>query len=417
VIIRAADPRRARLIQAHLSAGGVEAAALSGPAFLRPSPQAEEVVLLDCHGADPNVAAAALRAQATGPLAVIGWTDAPPDGQEFAALDGVAPADAHGVSLARYLRAAGRFGVARAAADLRCGAPAPAMSQEPGLRLLYVGAPDPSFLFLDRLCRTRGADLQAVLTSFAAFDALQDAPFDAAILNGLSDPASALTLCAALRRNAELQDLPIALAGPDREGFDSEAAGRGASLVLRRGHDVDLEWLAQHVRLARAHSAVRASLRVLRDAAREARTHLVHAGYFEADLAKQASAHHHANRPFSLIAFRLEGLPGLSPPDAARAFGEAASLALRLVRAEDLAGRIGEDTFAILLPNTDAQAADIASRRIAAVAECTAFAASPAGAGVQLIGAVSCLAPGEGGAGLLARTLDGLRPLQKRAQP
>jgi GGDEF domain-containing protein len=141
------------------------------------------------------------------------------------------------------------------------------------------------------------------------------------------------------------------------------------------------------------------------------------AGYFEADLARQASAHQHANRPFSVIAFRLEGLNGLSPPDAARAFGEAASLALRLVRAEDLAGRIGEDTFAILLPNTDALAADIASRRISAVAECTAFAASPAGAGVQLVSAIACLAPGEGGAGLLARTLDGLAPLQRRAQP
>jgi GGDEF domain-containing protein len=155
----------------------------------------------------------------------------------------------------------------------------------------------------------------------------------------------------------------------------------------------------------------------LRDAAREARTQLVHAGYFEADLARQASAHQHTNRPFSVIAFRLEGLNGLSPPDAARAFGEAASLALRLVRAEDLAGRIGEDTFAILLPNTDAHAADIASRRISAVAECTAFAASPAGAGVQLVSAIACLAPGEGGAGLLARTLDGLAPLQRRAQP
>jgi two-component system, cell cycle response regulator PopA len=416
-MIRAADPRRARLMQVHLSAGGVEAAALSGPAFLRPSPRAEEVVLLDCAALNVAEAAATLRAQATGPLALIGWSEEALSTTAGADLDGCAPADAHGVSLARYLRAAGRFGVARAAADLRRGAPAPMTGPEPELRLLYVGAPDPSFLFLDRLCRARGAELQAVLTSFAAFDALQDAPFDAAILNGLSDPASALTLCAALRRNAELQDLPIALAGPDREGFESEAAGRGASLVLRRAHDGDLEWLAQHVRLARDHSAVRASLRVLRDAAREARTQLVHAAYFEADLAKQATAHHHANRPFSLIAFRLEGLSGLSPPDAARAFGEAASLALRLVRAEDLAGRIGEDTFAISLPNTDAHAADIASRRIAAVAECTAFAASPAGACVQLIGAVSCLAPGEGGAGLLARTLDGLRPLQKRAQP
>lgn len=416
-MIRAADPRRARLIQAQLSTGGLEAAALSGPAFLRPSPQAEEVVLLDCAGIDVAGVVSALRDQATGPLALIGWSDEPLAAISESGLDGCAPAEAHGVSVARFLRAAGRFGVARAAADLRRGAPAPARGPEADLRLLYVGAPDPAFLFLDRMCRSRGADLSAVLTSFAAFDALQDAPCDAAILNGLSDPGSALSLCAALRRNSELQDLPIAIAGPAREGFDSEAAGRGASLVLRRAHDGDLEWLAQHVRLARAHAEVRASLRTLRDSAREARTHLVHAAFFENELAKQASAHHHANRPFSVIAFRLAGVVGLSPPGATRAFGEAASLALRLVRAEDLAGRIGEDVFAILLPNTDARAADIASRRISAVAECTAFAASPAGAGVHLISAVACLAPGEGGAGLLARTLEGLAPLQRRAQP
>ncbi|MFZ4069424.1 MAG: GGDEF domain-containing protein [Caulobacterales bacterium] len=416
-MIRAADPRRARLIQAQLCAGGMSATALSGAAFLRPSPQAEEVVLLDCVGHDVVGAADLLRSQATGPLAIIGWADVAAHIDAASALDGCAPADVHGVSLARYLRAAARFGVARAAADIRRGAPAPPAAPEEGLRLLYVGAPDPSFLYLDRMCRDRGAELCAVLTAFAAFDALHDSTFDAAILNGTSDPASALSLCAALRRNAELHDLPIALAGPARNGFESEAAGRGASLLLRRSHDSDLEWLAQHVRLARAHAQIRTSLRVLRDAAREARTQLVHAGYFEADLARQASAHQHANRPFSSIAFRLDGFAGLSPPDAARAFGEAASLALRLVRAEDLAGRIGEDTFAILLPNSDAHAADVASRRIAAVAECTAFAASPAGASVQLVSAIACLAPGEGGPGLLARTLDGLTPQQRRAQP
>jgi two-component system cell cycle response regulator PopA len=45
----------------------------------------------------------------------------------------------------------------------------------------------------------------------------------------------------------------------------------------------------------------------------------------------------------------------------------------RLVRAEDVAARLDQTTFAVAFPSSDDEAAEIAAERIAAVLECTAF--------------------------------------------
>ena len=58
------------------------------------------------------------------------------------------------------------------------------------------------FLALERVLAEQGGLVAAAFSSYAGFDHLHDEPFDAVVLNGAQDAQTAISLCAALRRNA-----------------------------------------------------------------------------------------------------------------------------------------------------------------------------------------------------------------------
>jgi len=92
-----------------------------------------------------------------------------------------------------------------------------------------------------------------------------------------------------------------------------------------------------------------------------------------------------------------------------RGFDEIASLAAQLMRECDSGAAIGGDFIAVAMPATRLSGAKRTALRIAAVAECTAFASGEGGAGPLVFeqSAVE-LQPGESGTGMLARALRAL---------
>ena len=232
------------------------------------------------------------------------------------------------------------------------------------------------------------------------------------VLNGAQDPQTAISLCAALRRNAGLYHLPtLVITAPGDAATAKAAIDRGASAVtpLNESSGPGLGWLFEAIRRERRRKTVEHDLRGLRDIMGDPRTGLFRRAPFEAHLARLAEDHHSSGRHFSLAILRVMPAHGARTPSEqawTRGFNEIASLAGRLARDADSGAAIGGDVIAIALPCANLLSGRRAAERVASVAECTAFASGENSSGPLVFEqSVVELQPGESGMGLLSRAL------------
>jgi two-component system cell cycle response regulator PopA len=432
IVVRAPDARSARDAQSLLAAARISAAAMPGP--WRPAPDGEDLAIFPALAGGSDVAAALARQTAQAeraPLArLVGLAGAEPPGLGLAEHDAFTSAvtlDAPPKLLAAQIEAAIRLAIAeeecarRAATAASIGAPAPQPIEPRKLKALYIGAPSAMFLALERVLAEQGGLVAAAFSSYAGFDHLHDEPFDAVVLNGAQDAAKAISLCAALRRNATLYHLPtMVVTAPGDDATAAAAIDRGASAVTEANAPCgpSLGWLFEAVRRERRRRRAEHDMRALRDLMGEPRTGLFQRAAFDAHLARLAADHHMSGRPMALAALRVlpaHGAREPSPDAWKRGFNEIASLAGRLMRDADSGAAIGGDIIAIALPAAALKSAKRTAERIAAVAECTAFASGDGGVGPLVFeqSAVE-LQPGESGAGMLARAL---RAIEVEAVP
>jgi two-component system cell cycle response regulator PopA len=424
IVVRSPTARIAREAQESLATAGVEAFALTDA---RPAPDGQDILIVparetsidqarafahDVRSSDPHNAPLAT-------LLGVNWADAPPKGlgrdADFTgaiALD--APPNVLCAQVESFIRIAvsAEENTRRGATATEAGAPLPAPADPRKLKALYVGAPSPIFLKLEHTLAEQGGLVAAAFSSFAGFDHLHDDEFDAVVLNGAHNPATAISLCSALRRNATLYHLPtMVVVAPHDTATAKSSFDRGASAVatVNAPSGASMGWLFEAIRRDRARKTAEHSLRALRDLLGDPRTGLFKRKTFDAHLVRLAADHHQTGRPLALAALRVLPAHGARQPDAEtwrRGFNEIASLAGRLIRECDTAAAVGGDLIALALPATDVIGAKRTAERIASVAECTAFAAGDNGA-VPLVFEQSAveMQPGESGAGMLARAL------------
>ncbi|MGE0742613.1 MAG: hypothetical protein AB7O98_14835 [Hyphomonadaceae bacterium] len=386
----------------------------------RPAPDGEDICVFPA--ADDAAAAANLAAQTTSALArLAGLTsDAPPPPglKPYTGFAGAVALDAPAKLLAAQMDAAIRVAIieeerrrrAETLASLDIPEPRPLDPRK--LRALYIGAPSAMFLALERAFTEQSGLVAAAFSSYAGFDHLHDEPFDAVVLNGAQDSATAISLCAALRRNAQLYHLPtMVVTAPGDNATASAAVERGASATTAYNAPCgpSLGWLFEAIRRERRRRMAEHDIRAMRDLMGDSRAGLFKRAPFDAHLARLATDHHASGRPMALAVLRVVTAPGArdpSPQAWQRGFNEIASLAARLMRDADTGAAVGGDLIAIALPAADLRAAKRTAERIASVAECTAFASGDAGLGPLVFeqSAVE-LQPGESGAGMLARAL------------
>ena len=419
IVVRAADARAAREAQAMLAAASVTATAL--PGAYRSAPDGEDISIVVAGDTDQQ-APVRRDAASVAPLAclVAHRSGSPPplglDGAE--ALDGAIALDGPPRLLSAQVDAWVRVAIAeeerrrRAATAAEVGAPAPQSLQPRKLKALYIGAPSTTFLALERALAGHNGLVAAAFTSYSGFDHLHDEVFDAVVLNGVQNPATAISLCAALRRNATLYHLPtMVVTAPGDTATAIAAIERGASAVAiaNEPSGVSLAWLFEAVRRERRRRAAEHQMHALRDVMGDARTGLWRREPFEMHLARMASDHHASGRPMSLVVMRVRPAFGARQPTEEiwrKGFTEIASLAARLMRDTDCGVTLGEDLIALALPAALLRHAKRTAERIASVAECTAFAAGEGSAGPLVFeqSAVE-LQPGESGSAMLARAL------------
>ncbi len=422
IVVRSEDVRAVREAQALLNAAGVDARALAGP--YRPAPDGEDIAIFTA-----TTIASAPRAQAE-----VALKTAPAPMAALVALPFATPAPIGLATLGPFqgaiaLSAPPRLLAAQIEAQLRVAAtedelkrrrktaldmgvdtaPTPAGRK---LRVLYVGAPSMLFLSLERVLAEHDGLVAAAFSSFAGFDHLHDDAFDAVVLNGATNPQTALSLCSALRRNATLYHLPtMVIVAPGDRASAEAAIERGASAIVdtQASPNASLGWLFEAIRRERRRQDAETELRALRDRMGDPRTGLFQAAPFDAHLARLAGDHHASGRPLALAALRVMPAHGAREPEDSiwrNGFTEIAGLAARLMRETDSGTTLGRDLIIVALPGADVTGARRTAERIASVAECTAFAAGGGGA-VPLIFEQSAveLQPGESAAGMLARAL------------
>ncbi len=419
IVVRAADARVARDAQALLAGANVSATALAGP--YRPAPDGEDICILPAaEGASELAVQVAASAQA--PLArLAGYRNAAPPALglgDSSPFSGAITLDAPPKLLAAQMDAWTRVAIAeeerlrRAATAKTIGVTAPLPAEPRKLKALYIGAPSSMFLALERVLAEQGGLVAAAFTSYTGFDHLHDEPFDAVVLNGAQDASTAISLCAALRRNATLYHLPTMLVTKPGDAATAAAAiDRGASAVAEANAPCgpSLGWLFEAVRRERRRRAAEHEMRALRDVMGDARTGLWQRAPFDAHLARLAADHHASGRSMSMVVLRVMPAIGAREPTEdvwRKGFTEIASLAARLMRDADCGVTMGADLIALALPASNLRSARRTAERIASVAECTAFASGEGGAGPLVFEQSAAeLQPGESGAGMLARAL------------
>lgn len=425
VTIRSPCPRRARRLQEELQGAGVDAVAKLGP--VRNGAVAEEIALLDAAPGDMEWAMATARDLRRSPvppgaiLALAPLRDARPEAA--AGFDGWVQSDASAAMRVRDVADAHRGAIAQIEADARNGtARALGLSVNDSadvrpLRCLFIGDPHPLYLPLEHALADKGGLLEAAFSSFTAFDRLHEDAFDGVVINAGDDATTTLALCGALRRNKQLHHLPTTiLTSSTDQAFDTSAVQRGAALILDQkcATDDSVAWILEKARGGRRKA--RADQELSRHAEPDSP---MAPAFFRAHLARIADDAHRYGRLLTVVAFQVVPAPGARrarAPEWRRGLADTSGIVRRLVRVHDSVCLLENDTIAVALPQTGEVGARAAAKRVCAVAECAAFTAGEGAPGPILLGqSIAELAPGESGAGLLARVLDGFTRSGARA--
>ncbi len=348
-------------------------------------------IVVDTRGSSGPRAAQLVRSlkAALGPRAglFMAWSNGE-ENFDASAFDGVLDAFATPGVLAARLGSSLRIAVMADEAKMRFrtlarfGGPAhpPIVNNTKVPRILIFGQPDPDLLQFSTILTQLGAETIAAFTSFTAFDYLHQSEFDGVVILARDDRVTALSFCAAMRRNARLFHMPCLILGsPD---FDNphEAIERGATDFAVAGDDdpAAADRLLNFVEEKRSREALNLAFAAARaPAAMEPTTGLFSPSFFLAHLESLAHKARETDRPLSIALARLDMDASIAVVHTRqgieRLIGQSGAMLSRLVRAEDVAARLDQTTFAVAFPGSDDEAAQTAAERIAAVMECTAF--------------------------------------------
>ncbi|MDP6567776.1 MAG: diguanylate cyclase [Alphaproteobacteria bacterium] len=226
------------------------------------------------------------------------------------------------------------------------------------------------------------AAVSTAAKTYEAMDRLLAGEFDAVVAVSVGDPEAILDFCRNLRNHVNLYNTPLLVLtdGGGEAGLHS-TYNAGASDVLEL--PVEAEQLLPRLRhLMKQQRYRRAMQKTYReaqqDATADALTGLFSHGYLHAHLQKQIENCKQWQKSLSLGFFDITDMAGLNARHGYvagdRLLRQIGGMIGGLVRAEDLAARLGGDKFCIVLPDAPMVAALPVLHRIAGVIDFTEFA-------------------------------------------
>lgn len=239
-------------------------------------------------------------------------------------------------------------------------------------RVLFVGAESPTVAGLAEALDA--ADFNPVLESdhFKAGVRVAEDTFDAAVIAvGEGEPLDkALFLCAHIRNNPRLFNLPVLVAAEaDSASLGDAPYAQGASMVVALSPDVadltaGLRFLVRRQRLRwNLHGPLTATLQ---GGTADSLSGLYSEEFVKAHLERLLEFGIRRRRNLSLALFSIQTVAGLEPnsEDATCLMQQAADWISGLIRVEDLAGRVGTIDICAILPGAAEREALQATNRI-----------------------------------------------------
>jgi two-component system, cell cycle response regulator len=268
-------------------------------------------------------------------------------------------------------------------------------------------------------CRGGAATAAYAETSEAALERLRREDIDVAVITAARDSDETEALCAAIRADAQLFDLPLLMIGRADAFADRTTPFRwGASDVLFQPFHPEILRLRVNgwVRQQRLRRRLRGDLGHGAPPTTDRLTRLyghgfVH-GYVDHLIGQGA-------RPLVVVGCaiarmgRINQTFGYAAGD--RVLAQLGALLARAGRADDLPARFGDDRFCIVVNGASGREARAVADRIAASVSQTAFAVSRSERiGIELRTGVAELSEGDDAGSLIARAFDRMQPFGLR---
>lgn len=290
--------------------------------------------------------------------------DGPPCHHAFSGClidDGPAPAAARAARDAIRLAVANAELRRREIAAAATGLPIPPVAPLRPASALYLGAATPAFLALRTNLQAKGVRLFAPGTVMMALDCLSEGQADATIIDSSAGDSRALSILAAIKRNARTARTTAVIVAPRSTAeFDIAAARRGAHSVWLRteaGSRLFADWLAYDIAIAREARSVDDELEAMAEAADESPDNAL--AYRAALLRETIKDHAHTARPLCVVAIHNGKM-------SAQRRDQQVALARQIVRRSDSVFAY-EDAMIVVAPYTTATVADAIAARITSV--------------------------------------------------
>lgn len=261
-------------------------------------------------------------------------------------------------------------------------------------------------------------NLTTIGDPYAAEAILLENKFDAMIVAPAADTMEqALDLCAQVRRNAKLFDLPMLfLASGDDEDARVKAYDNGVSLALPHpGNAADLNpAIPTLVMRQRRKWQIRAALQgTLTEKTGDTGLKLYNEDFFKAHLERLIGVSTDRGNPLSLITLDIRNLPGIKQKhgddEGDALFSQVASLMSRLVRVEDLAAFYGDNGFHLVLPNTALEDARLSMNRVHSILVYTEFGIADEAVSLWLASGCATFSAGDDPADLIGRAIQDMQ--------
>ena len=244
--------------------------------------------------------------------------------------------------------------------------------------ILFVGKPTPSFMAILNALQDKGVNVTAAFSSYTAFNFLHDEDFDAVVMNAIEDDDSSLLVIETMRRNSRLYDIPVIFLTSEMPQDIENIYVKGVHDIIQE--DADMAELRGRILEAanfhRIHTHMKKSLQSLRfDGCVDLASGLFNRSFLIHHLQRIVTHCQTHKYDLSLIALKVQPNAPMSIASdrVAQAENQVAAMLQTLLRVQDIAARVSNDTFILVFPEQDVDRLDPILERISGIVDCAAF--------------------------------------------